>query len=223
LYEGFTVGPEASTIDLTTVLVILAVIFIKSGLWIYCRLKAGISETVETLAFDHRNDVLSNIVACAAIAIVKLNSHLWWMDAVGCIAISIYIAQNWYELAMDKVDELVGRTADSAFIAELTQFINNYHSVMRLDIIRAYHFGVKYLVEVEVILPADMTVREAHDLSLSLQHEIELMDGVERAFVHVDYASRSIDEHDVNEMALHAQSLSESSSGSKKKDSSEIV
>lgn len=66
---------------------------------------------------------------------------------------------------------------------------------MQADIIRAYHFGSNYLVEVEVILPEKMSVREAHDISLDLQKKIEEFDSVERAFVHVDYLARGYDEH----------------------------
>lgn len=66
---------------------------------------------------------------------------------------------------------------------------------MRSDIVRAYHFGNNYLVELEVILPEQMCVREAHDISLALQDKVEALDCVERAFVHVDYAPRDYDEH----------------------------
>ena len=37
----------------------------------------------------------------------------------------------------------------------------------------------------EIVLPADMTVRESHDIALALQHKIEFLVDVERAFVHV--------------------------------------
>jgi divalent metal cation (Fe/Co/Zn/Cd) transporter len=40
-------------------------------------------------------------------------------------------------------------------------------------------------VETEIVLPADMTVRESHDIALALQHKIESLPEVERAFVHV--------------------------------------
>lgn len=52
-------------------------------------------------------------------------------------------------------------------------------------------------MEVEVVLPEDMTVREAHDIGLSLQRKIEQLDSVERAFVHIDYLQRDYDEHKV--------------------------
>lgn len=70
-----------------------------------------------------------------------------------------------------------------------------HHPLMKSDIVRAYHFGNNYLVELEVILPETMCVREAHDISLALQNKVEELDNVERAFVHVDYLSRDYDEH----------------------------
>ena len=40
-------------------------------------------------------------------------------------------------------------------------------------------------VEMEIVLPGNMTVRESHDIALALQHKIEGFEEVERAFVHV--------------------------------------
>ena len=41
-------------------------------------------------------------------------------------------------------------------------------------------------VEMEIVLPGNMTVRESHDIALALQHKIESFEEVERAFVHVN-------------------------------------
>jgi divalent metal cation (Fe/Co/Zn/Cd) transporter len=42
-------------------------------------------------------------------------------------------------------------------------------------------------VEMEIVLPGTMTVIESHDLALALQHKIESLADVERAFVHVRF------------------------------------
>jgi divalent metal cation (Fe/Co/Zn/Cd) transporter len=39
-------------------------------------------------------------------------------------------------------------------------------------------------VQMEVVMPSKMTVRESHDIALVLQHKVEGFDEVERAFVH---------------------------------------
>lgn len=60
-----------------------------------------------------------------------------------------------------------------------------------------YHFGTRFLVEVHIVLDAEMSLRIAHDISERLQTNIESLPEVERAFVHCDYESthRPEDEH----------------------------
>lgn len=60
-----------------------------------------------------------------------------------------------------------------------------HDSRIKVDVIRAYHFGRAFNCEMEIVLPALMTVQESHDIALSLQHKIELSPDIERAFVHV--------------------------------------
>lgn len=199
-------GESTSVIDFTAILTIVGVIVLKSALWYYCYAKRDFSPTIETLAFDHRNDVLSNLVALAAILFVAFSAKLWWVDPIGCIAISIYIAMNWYELAMEKIHQLVGKSADADFIASLHLRCQQYHpTFIEVDSLRVYHFGRKFLVEIDIVLPPEMTVKESHDIAVMLQQHVESLEEVERVFVHVDYLKRDIDEHDrraVAEMRL---------------------
>jgi hypothetical protein len=58
----------------------------------------------------------------------------------------------------------------------------------------------------EVVLPAGMTVAESHDIALGLQHKIESLEEVERAFVHVDYLTRDGLEHKVERELVNASS-----------------
>lgn len=45
---------------------------------------------------------------------------------------------------------------------------------------RAYYFGSRLLVEVDIVLPEDITLKEAHDIGESLQNQIERLENVER-------------------------------------------
>lgn len=44
-------------------------------------------------------------------------------------------------------------------------------------------------MEVHVVMNGKMTLEEAHDISEPLQNKLEMLQFVERAFVHVDYES----------------------------------
>ena len=49
--------------------------------------------------------------------------------------------------------------------------------------------GPGYIVEVDIVMNPDVTLRYAHDVSQLLQDKLELLPNVERAYVHVDYES----------------------------------
>jgi hypothetical protein len=56
-----------------------------------------------------------------------------------------------------------------------------------VDTCRAYYAGSNTFVEVDIVLPANMVLRDSHDIGESLQQKLESLPDVERAFVHADY------------------------------------
>ncbi|KAI9919129.1 hypothetical protein PsorP6_011748 [Peronosclerospora sorghi] len=195
LVEGFHGNQRELDISAFTIAVLMVVILVKLILWHVCAKIAVQSSSADALAQDHRNDAFSNTVAVAAAFVAHLHPSLWFLDSVGAIAISVYITVSWLATGKEQVERLVGLQAEQGFIDHIRFLGDAHHPLVRTDIVRAYHFGTNYLVEVEVILPEDMCVKDAHDISLSLQNKIEALDKVERAFVHVDYLERPYDEH----------------------------
>ncbi len=83
---------------------------------------------------------------------------------------------------------LIGRAAPAEFIAKCTYVAaTSSLQILRVDTVRAYHFGVRFLVEIDIVLPEDMLLREAHDIGEELERRIESLEEVERAYVHLDY------------------------------------
>ncbi|KAF4323064.1 hypothetical protein BBO99_00003503 [Phytophthora kernoviae] len=195
LVKGLNGHQRQLDISTFTMAVLLVAIVVKLVLWYVCAQIGSHSPSADALAQDHRNDVFSNTVAVGAAFAAHWHSNLWYLDSVGAIVISVYIAVSWLATGKEQVERLVGLQASQEFIDEIRLLGDIHHPMMRTDIVRAYHFGNNYLVEMEVILPEDMCVKDAHDISLSLQDKVEALDNVERAFVHVDYLERNYDEH----------------------------
>jgi divalent metal cation (Fe/Co/Zn/Cd) transporter len=61
--------------------------------------------------------------------------------------------------------------------------------------VRAYHSGPRIIVEVDIVMPEDMTLRDTHDIAESLQIKLEALPDVERAYVHVDWECEHKPEH----------------------------
>jgi cation diffusion facilitator family transporter len=154
--------------------------------------------TLEALAQDHWNDALSNAVAAIALLCALKYPTLWFLDPVGAILISIYIIHSWYSTGKEQIEQLTGKSAPEDFIEELYEISSDFDDRMTVDVCRAYHFGPKFLVELEVVLPKDTLLFESHDLGMELQYAIESREEVERCFVHIDYESRPYDEHVVS-------------------------
>ncbi len=159
-------------------------IIFKTGLYLLCR---GVDNpSVQTLAVDHRNDIASNI---ATLVFGLLGTFVYPnIDPIGAILLAFYIIINWIIVAHEQVKNLVGHTADRRLISKLT-WIAAHHDdrIESVDTVRAYTFGINYLVEIDVQLPADMPLETAHNIGEELQQKLEKLDEVERAFVHLDF------------------------------------
>ena len=178
--------------------VMVTVIVVKFALYLFCRKSA--SAAVQTYAQDHRNDVATNTVGliCA-----MLGDRLYfWIDPLGAIFLAMYIIYNWAETALENIKAMVGVSAPPEFLTQLTYLAWNHHSeIVCIDTVRAYTFGPKYFVEVDVVLPEEMPLRRAHDIGESLQNTVEAMTEVERAFVHIDFETAHYPEHGERERA----------------------
>jgi len=100
----------------------------------------------------------------------------------------------------EQIEHLTGKGAPDEFIEELVDLANDFDDRCTVDTIRAYHFGPKFLVEIEIVMDASTLLFESHDLGMELQYEIEGREEVERCFVHIDYQTRPYDEHVVSKV-----------------------
>lgn len=203
LYNGIVKG-EHPVLDLGPLMfgIIAGGSAAKLALFFLCNALKGQSDSMAALAEDHINDVASNLGAMLAAGVVKFWPGGWWVDPAAAIAIALVILGRWAAITHTQVLKVVGQAAPAEFVARALRLAEAHHPAMAVDVTRAYHFGARYNVEMEVVLPAEMTVAESHDIALALQHKLEALDEVERAFVHVDYQARHLPEHKVERALL---------------------
>lgn len=164
---------------------------VKLGLWLYCRTSGN--EIVRAYAQDHFFDIVTNVVGLAA-AILG-DKFYWWIDPVGAIILAVYTITNWSKTVMENAVTLVGQSAPPEFLQKLTYLVIRHPQVKRIDTVRAYTFGVLYFVEVDIELPEELPLKDAHAIGETLQEKIEKLPEVERAFVHLDFECEHKPEH----------------------------
>lgn len=191
--EAARIATEGSTLtlDAPTFAVLGATILGKWAGAVACRAVARKHGSVacEAYAQDHRNDVLTNLVGAGAVSLAwAAPGYLSYLDPVGAIAIALYILYSWASTALEHIAKLAGLAAPPELLQRLTAIaVAHDERVVKVDTVRAYHFGEEFLVEVDLVLPPAMSLREAHDIGESLQRRLEALRVVARAFVHLDW------------------------------------
>ncbi|KAI3496631.1 hypothetical protein L1887_39002 [Cichorium endivia] len=177
--------------------IMTGVTVIKFMLMVYCRRFKN--EIVRAYAQDHLFDVVTNTVGLVSTVLaVRVR---WWIDPVGAILIAIYTISIWARTVTKNVWSLIGRTAPPDFLAKLTYLVWNHHEeIKHIDTVRAYTFGCNYFVEVDIVLPEDMRLSQAHNIGEMLQEKVEQLPEVERAFVHIDFEFSHRPEHKVKKI-----------------------
>lgn len=194
LIENEHSSKMSSTQVLWLYIIMLTATNVKFLLWIYCRSSGN--KIVRAYAKDHYFDVVTNVVGL--VAAVLGDKYYWWIDPVGAILLAIYTITNWSGTVLENAASLVGQTASPELLQKLTYLVIRHHpKVKRVDTVRAYSFGVLYFVEVDIELPEDLPLKEAHAIGESLQIKIEELPEVERAFVHLDYECDHKPEHSI--------------------------
>ncbi|XP_004490736.1 metal tolerance protein 4-like [Cicer arietinum] len=166
---------------------------VKLALWLYCK-NSG-NKIVLAYVDDHHFDVVTNVVGL--VAALLGDKFYWWIDPVGAILLAIYTILNWSGSVMKNAVSLVGQSAPSEVLQKLTYLVIMHSQIKRIDTVRAYSFGVLYFVEVDIELPEDLPLKEAHMIGESLQIKLEKLPEVERAFVHLDFECEHKPEHSV--------------------------
>ncbi|KAL5563379.1 hypothetical protein UlMin_033126 [Ulmus minor] len=164
--------------------IMLSATAIKLALWIYC--KSSGNKIVRAYADDHYFDVITNVVGL--VAAVLADKYYWWIDPVGAIILAM---SSLYAVS------LIGQSAPPEVLQKLTYLAIRHPHVKRIDTVRAYTFGVLYFVEVDIELPEDLPLKDAHLIGESLQIKLEKLPEVERAFVHLDFECEHKPEHSV--------------------------
>ncbi|CAN8098774.1 unnamed protein product [Discula destructiva] len=188
-------GNDHQVIQLTgsAIGIMTSTIVIKGLCWFWCRLIKNSS--VQALADDAMTDMIFN-AGSIAFPIVGFLTQIWWLDALGGLLLSLVVIFNWSRSAGEHIKNLCGfsATADQRNIL-LYLTMRFAKTIRQIQGLQAYHAGDKLNVEVDIVLDASTSLKDSHDLSESLQYVLESVPIVDRAFVHVDYASYNLPTH----------------------------
>ena len=173
--------------------IMAATVVVKGLCWLYCRLINNSS--VQALAQDAQTDVVFNTFSII-FPLVGYFARIWWLDPLGGILLALYVIINWSRTTGTHIRNLTGAAATADERNVLLYLTMRFaKTIKQIQGLQAYHAGDKLNVEVDLVLDEGTTLRDSHDLGESLQYMLESVPYVDRAFVHLDYASWNLPSH----------------------------
>jgi len=142
------------------------------------------SAAVKAAAVDSFNDVLASSIALLGIICAALG--LQFIDGIAGILVAFFILKSGYEVAKENIDYLMGKSADDNLVVEMVKKAMNVEGVIGLNDMRSYYVGDKFHVEIHIEVGKEITTKESHDIGKEVQHCIENMEQVQKAFIHID-------------------------------------
>ncbi|KAI9739609.1 MAG: hypothetical protein M1834_006327 [Cirrosporium novae-zelandiae] len=193
-FSRLTSGDESIVqLSLPSILIMAGTVVVKGACWMWCRLIKNSS--VQALAQDAMTDVVFNTFSII-FPIIGYYAKVWWCDALGGLLLSLYVIFNWSRTTHVHIRNLTGAAASADERNVLLYLTMRFaKTIKQIQGLQAYHSGDKLNVEVDVVVDEGMSLRDSHDLGESLQYVLESVPGVERAFVHLDYAGWNLPSH----------------------------
>ncbi|MCJ1471873.1 hypothetical protein MMC13_000514 [Lambiella insularis] len=180
-------------LTMPSIIIMAGTVVIKFGCWLWCRLIKNSS--VQALAQDAMTDVVFNIFSII-FPLVGYYASIWYLDALGGLLLSFYVIFNWARTSGAHIRNLTGAAASADERNVLLYLTMRFaKTIKQIQGLQAYHAGDKLNVEVDIVLDANMHLRDSHDLGESLQYVLESVPFVDRAFVHQDYRGDNLPSH----------------------------
>jgi cation diffusion facilitator family transporter len=136
------------------------------------------------LFVDTRNDIVACIASLGGFGLTR--AGYGWADGALAVLVSIYVAWNGVSLGRDNLAYLMGGAPSREVMEDLTRIAGAVPGVANVGQIRAQFLGTELQVDIKVVIPENVLVTEAHDVSVEVQRALEADPRVGIAFVHVD-------------------------------------
>lgn len=137
------------------------------------------SDALMADAWHSRADGLSSIGSFIGILGAMLGYPV--MDAVAAVVICLFIVKTAVQIAVESLGKMTDRACDDQTVEAMRAIILAQETVASVDVLRTRVFGNRIFVDVEIGVDAEVTFKQAHDVS----HRVH--DAIEREFPKVKH------------------------------------
>jgi len=145
------------------------------------------SKALAANAWHHRSDALSSV----PVAVAVVGTHVWpafyFLDHVAAVIVCVLILGASWRIAWPALRELTDAGAGARDRKALLALAAGVKGVCKVHALRTRRIGSGLAADLHVLVPADMTVKEGHDVAKAVEERL-LKDGPDLidVLVHVE-------------------------------------
>jgi cation diffusion facilitator family transporter len=164
----------------------LASIIIKELMFRYTH-KVGKETNNQALiadAWHHRSDAISSIAA--AVGILGANMGVPILDPIAGVIVAALIIRVGWNIIVDAINSLMVKAPAEEDSEVIRNTVNKVDGVKNIKELRAHYSGVDLYVDLRIVVDADLTVREGHDISVQVRNKLlKECEQVKEVIVHI--------------------------------------
>lgn len=131
------------------------------------------SSALKANAWHHRSDAISSVATLIGVSFSLFMGAGWRiMDPIASIVIAVMIAVSSVKIARPSINELLEISLPQDQIKLMYDVIRSVPGVLRVHNLRSRRNGHSYIVDVNIHVDPDITVREGHALSTEVEHRL---------------------------------------------------
>ncbi len=179
---------ETSVPGLPALFCALVSIFAKEWIFRWTRRVARSvnSQALEANAWHHRSDAISSVPVAVAVAAAHFMPSLYWMDAAGALAVSLFIVRVAWQIASPALQELVDADIGD-MVGEVAGIARGVPGVVTVHKVRVRRYGGAFAADLHVHVDGGLSVAEGHAIGHAVSGALTASGiGVTDAVVHVE-------------------------------------
>lgn len=167
------------------VVVCIITILVKLFLFLYTKhlYKNNQNLLLKANMTDHRNDCVLTTFTLISILLSLLN--IYWFDAVVGIGISAWIFYTGCKILIESYNVLMDKSLDTKTNDLILDLIDSYKEIKNVDEIYSSPVGYQYIVTITIFVDGNMSTFESHNIADSLEKNIEGLENIAKAIIHV--------------------------------------
>lgn len=130
------------------------------------------SHALEADALHLKADIWTSIGVLAGLVAIKVTG-LFWLDPVIAILVAIIILKAGYDMTKKSIGELTDIALPDEEQTMIQEILVNHPGVKDYHLLRTRRSGSKRLVDVHVVLEADLQLQKAHDICDEIEAQIK--------------------------------------------------